>query len=337
MIYRNSFHSNNKNQMYHIGHTDNIFCPNGETLSIRLESIKSDITNHATRLNTLDTRCTNIESKNTEQDNILANLENRATKIESKNSSQDTEISNLKTRMTNAENKNTEQDQRLNALINLLYPVDSIKITYNNKNPGTYLPGTTWQLISAGRYIRGASSTDTGGAIGGASTVHLAHTHSIPEHRHTINHTHTIPAHNHTVNAHRNHTLTLNEIPAHMGHVQPHSTSISDGAEKRGGYIFSAHAFGNGNGGWRTGNNDACAFDVYYGNEIMPRNHSLGGGGAHNHGNTGNSSPGTNSKSLTTNSGGGNSGFASLETNSSLSIISINPPYTILYIWRRTR
>ena len=85
MIYRNALHSNNKNQMYHIGHTDNIFCPNGETLSIRLESIKSDITNHATRLNTLDTRCTNIESKN---------------------SSQDTEINNLKSRMTNAENKN---------------------------------------------------------------------------------------------------------------------------------------------------------------------------------------------------------------------------------------
>ena len=58
----------------------------------------------------------------------------------------------------------------------------------------------------------------------------MAHTHNIPAHSHTINHTHTIPAHNHTVNAHShstgNHTLTLNEIPAHnhgskslIGHV----------------------------------------------------------------------------------------------------------------------
>ena len=50
-----------------------------------------------------------------------------------------------------------------------IFPVNSIYLTYNNVNPGTFLGGT-WTLIGQNRYIIGAGSSYSGGATGGSST-----------------------------------------------------------------------------------------------------------------------------------------------------------------------
>lgn len=46
-------------------------------------------------------------------------------------------------------------------LINLLYPVGSIKTTINNINPGTYIQNTAWVQVSQGLFLAGiGTSTD---------------------------------------------------------------------------------------------------------------------------------------------------------------------------------
>ena len=47
-----------------------------------------------------------------------------------------------------------------------MFPVNSIYLTYNNVNPGTFLGGT-WSLIGQNRYIIGAGSSYSGGVTGG--------------------------------------------------------------------------------------------------------------------------------------------------------------------------
>ena len=47
-----------------------------------------------------------------------------------------------------------------------MFPVNSIYLTYNNVNPGTFLGGT-WALLGQNRYIVGAGSSYSGGATGG--------------------------------------------------------------------------------------------------------------------------------------------------------------------------
>ncbi|MFQ6860144.1 MAG: phage baseplate protein [Beduini sp.] len=55
-------------------------------------------------------------------------------------------------------------------LLNVFFPVGSIKLTYTNSNPGTSMGGT-WVLLGQNRYIVGAGSSYSGGATGGSSTT----------------------------------------------------------------------------------------------------------------------------------------------------------------------
>ena len=172
----------------------------------------------------------------------------------------------------------------------------------------------------------------------------MAHTHNIPAHSHTINHTHTIPAHNHTVNAHShstgNHTLTLNEIPTHnhgskslIGHVWNIAAQTANQMISANGICSEWTCDDNTSAPTSWANYQGDGFEI----DATHTHNTQGGGGAHNHGNTGSTSPATNSKTLTTNQGGGTSGSAALTTNSNLSDISINPLYLALFIWRRTK
>lgn len=80
----------------------------------------------------------------------------------------------------------------LKAIINLIFPINSIRHTYDTVNPGTYLPGTTWAAIGVGRVLVGRNAADvdfdTIGETGGAKTHTLtvgelpAHTHDITIH-----------------------------------------------------------------------------------------------------------------------------------------------------------
>lgn len=161
--------------------------------------------------------------------------------------------------------------------INKIYPVGSIYMSVNSTNPGT-LFGGTWTQIKD-RFILAAGSTYAGGATGGAATINLAHSHTVDSHNHSL------PANT------GSHTLTVSEIPAHT-----HGT----------GYQWNTGA---GSARWGVSDNLGTTAATS----------STGGGGGHTHpigGNTGNKSPGTNSK-----------------LSSSQSIL---PPYLAVYVWKRT-
>lgn len=135
---------------------------------------------------------------------------------------------------------------------------------------------------------------------GGGSTIDLSHTHT------SASHTHDIASHVHSTG---NHTLTVSEIPAHNhilrtywygGDLSGYSFNWSNGA-RQGSYDVTS-------GSWP----NAGSMD------------NTGGGGAHNHGNTG-------GKALTTNSTTPGSTGSSLSSTT-----SIMQPYIVMYIWRRT-
>ena len=69
-------------------------------------------------------------------------------------------------------------------VINLIYPVGSIYLSYGSQDPNTFLPGTTWSLIEEGRFLRSASKTGsiTLGGTGGSTTDHVDIT--VPDHKH---------------------------------------------------------------------------------------------------------------------------------------------------------
>lgn len=96
------------------------------------------------------------------------------------------------------------ESELMKRVINTLYPINSIKISYTNVNPGTYLPGTTWQLVSQDRYIRGANANQSEAANAGTNTVSIVHAHSIPDHSHYVPaHSHSVYSHTHSVPAHK--------------------------------------------------------------------------------------------------------------------------------------
>ena len=86
-------------------------------------------------------------------------------------------------------------------IINKIYPVGSIYISYNNTNPGT-LFGGTWENYGNGRVLKGINS-GTAGTTGGSSTVTLSMS-NIPAHTHTYD----------KANANTDsHILTIEETP----------------------------------------------------------------------------------------------------------------------------
>lgn len=121
-----------------------------------------------------------------------------------------------------------EAKTAVKAIIDVVYPIGSIYISYSSTNPGTTWPGTTWTRESAGRCImgigsNGTTSYTTAGATGGVETVTLSTT-QIPSHTHTFKGT-ALGAHNHTQNAH-NHNFsieygTLSGVPGGSKTIPP--------------------------------------------------------------------------------------------------------------------
>lgn len=73
------------------------------------------------------------------------------------------------------------------ALVNILYPVGSIKLTTSSANPSTYITGTTWVAWGSGRVPVGVNTEDTDfktvEKTGGEKT-HTLTTSEMPAHRH---------------------------------------------------------------------------------------------------------------------------------------------------------
>lgn len=61
-----------------------------------------------------------------------------------------------------------EDGIKIKSIIDIVYPVGSIYISYSSTNPGTLWPGTTWQREAEGRCIIGlGTGYPTVGATGG--------------------------------------------------------------------------------------------------------------------------------------------------------------------------
>lgn len=203
------------------------------------------------------------------------------------------------------------------------HPVGSYYWSDDSTSPAK-LFGGTWEQIKD-KFIIAVGDNHTAGTSYGSNTKNLSHTHTSAAHTHTVaGHTHTSAAHTHTVNGHThstgNHTLTVAEMPSHTHWTREIAPGLYAGwgNKSQDGWITQSLNASNG-GTWETA--------------------ATGGGGAHNHGNTG-------STSLTTNSTTpGATGSTSLTTNSTTpgatgsslsSSFDITPACIAAYCWRRT-
>ena len=188
------------------------------------------------------------------------------------------------------------------------YPVGNILISTNNTNPSSYIGGT-WETYGSGRTLVGVdtnqSEFNTVNKTGGSKSFNNNHSHTVASHTHTIN------SHDHTTQAH---TLTINEIPAHEGHLY-RNQGVSSVGNADGKYIptSSAADWGTGGRGW-----DANT------NELYPHGVTRGGNQAHSHGNTGGSGTLTTQGNPTQTTG--------LTGSSSQSLLQ---PYITVYFWKR--
>lgn len=135
----------------------------------------------------------------------------------------------------------------ISTVADALYPVGSIKITFDETHPANTLPGTEWELINSGKYVKmGTIGSDTS-KQGGTKSINLSHTHAIPDH-----------------------TLTVDEIPSHDHEVQTVNNNfdfVGDGTQTEGGTADLSTGGGN-----------------YWVKQILRSVKKTGGGKAHNHG-----------------------------------------------------
>lgn len=238
-------------------------------------------------------------------------------------------------------------------ILDMAHPIGSYYWSSDSTNPHD-LFGGTWVQIKD-KFIIAVGDSHTVGQSYGSNTKNISHTHSIG-HTHGVPgvaHTHTSAAHTHTINGHThtsaahthttgNHTLTIAELPSHN-----HKTTTELGCnglvlkwdnQQSGSDYFGAQYQ---SGSFKSSGGFAL-------NQLYTS--STGSGTAHNHGNTGSTTPGkTGSTSLTTNSttpGATGSTTPSATTTNSQSTstsgsggstaLDITPACEAAYCWKRT-
>ena len=201
------------------------------------------------------------------------------------------EISNLGTEVVDSVNgKQTNKAPSVRAvvqdLVSILYPVGSIYMSTNSTNPKDLFGIGEWEQIKD-TFLMSAGNTYGAGTTGGAAS-----------HTHSIEHTHGVPgvAHTHTTG---NHTLTVAEMPSHSHGV---TNNYGDFGVANGSYGVVSNTNGSGAKATVSINN-------------------TGGSGAHNHGNTGSTTP--------------NSTTTSSQSTSTSGSTSNLPPYLAVFTWKR--
>ena len=214
------------------------------------------------------------------------------------------EISNLGTEVVdNINGTQTNKAPSVRAvvqdLVSILYPVGSIYMSTNSTNPKDLFGIGEWEQIKD-TFLMSAGTTYGAGTTGGAAS-----------HTHSIGHTHGVPgvAHTHTTG---NHTLTVAEMPAHSHDVRQRSNSPTP---------FSSYYNNNHTAGQAEHCLTPSARMTCTGSTDNLFTLSVGGSSAHNHGNTGSTTP----AATTTNS-------QSTSTSGSTSNL---PPYLAVYTWKR--
>ena len=122
-------------------------------------------------------------------------------------------------------------------LLLTVYPVGSIYLSVNSTSPAS-LFGGTWEQLKD-RFLLGAGSAYAAGSTGGEAA----------------------------------HTLSINEIPSHAGHLYGNAGGVNEKGDAKGAWLkeININSSLTTSYGWNYKNND------YY-----PANRSLGGGAAHN-------------------------------------------------------
>ena len=195
-------------------------------------------------------------------------------------------------------------------IINKIYPVGSIYISYNSTNPGS-LFGGTWENYGSGRVLKGINS-GTAGTTGGSDTITLT-TSNLPAHTHTYD----------KVNANTgSHTLTIAEMPSHShGFTSPGEyvltfggSSSTNGMNAASGIVAVECPSG------VCPSTFSSAYIWFRGNEkSMGQINTAGGGGGHTH------------SISTTSTNTGSTG------SSTPTAINVQNPYITVYMWRRTK
>lgn len=228
-------------------------------------------------------------------------------------------------------------------VIALVYPVGSIYTSVNNINPGSFLPGTTWETFASGKMLVGVDTTQSEfehvEQEGGEIVKNMQHTHPTRDHVLTLDemasHTHGIylntqsNTHSHTMpHSHGPGKLTVNSSGSHEHGIIYRSGQAITMDPGSSGYRLNWTA----NGGNGNNTNIQTTTDgshthslvgttSTYSGETGDDTHShrisgttdpmvgSGGGAAHNHGDTG---------------VGGSMNFSVLN------------PYITVYFWKRT-
>ena len=185
--------------------------------------------------------------------NMNKNIENNTNKINNMNNNggENSEIiENLQNQINEHDNKinsnatsisNLTDKDNVNNVFLQTYPVGSIFVTNESTNPGSIFGGT-WVTYGEGRTLVGVDSTQTEfatvGKTGGTKT----------------------------------HTLTINEMPSHSGHLYGSAGEVTGVGNAKGAWLYqmTTHDVTHGYG-WD-----------YANNEYYPANQSLGGSKAHN-------------------------------------------------------
>ena len=235
-----------------------------------------------------------------------------------------------------------------NELINLIYPVGAIYISTVATNPGTLFGIGTWERIED-KFLLCAGTTYSGGAMGGAATINLQHSHSTntgttggPS-----NNTSGGPSvastgepSNNTSGAPSNNTsgstaITVAQMPSHNhGSTGDHTHIIH-----RSGFGNLMLSGGTGTGGGSITN---------WGNETVKGWANClvaASSGAHTHASQGSGQGHTHTLSSHTHTLNSHTHTLSSHTHSQVSVgtnnqlsatQSILPPYIAVYVWKRT-
>ena len=240
-------------------------------------------------------------------------------------------------------------------IINTTFPINSIFITTNSANPGTYLGGT-WEAFGTGRTLIAVDESNTNfntvEKTGGSTNLNLAHTHStsghtlttseIPSHSHSMSHSHTM---NHT------HSDTFS-CKSGGSHSHSLSSSYTDYWGDKGSFRVL---------GWKSAAVSGSIFELsspYFDQKSPGRGsdfgtvsitldldhrHSLSGStsssGSHSHtisGSVSTYSGNTSSYSGSTDTAGSGNSHSHGNTDSALDTYTILPPYITVYMWKRT-
>lgn len=204
--------------------------------------------------------------------------------------------------------------EQLQSTANKLYPVGSVYISFNSADPST-LFGGTWQRLKD-TFLLANGDTYAANTTGGSATKTIT-VNNMPAHNHTVNSngSHTHSATTSSSGAHTHARGTMN-ITGSIINTDNEPFGSADSFSTSGAFSVTTQAYSVGSAGGEGGGLKSISFNAANG-----WSGATSSSGAHTHSVTVNSN---GAHTHTTNNTGGGTP------------INIMPPYTTVYVWKRT-